>query len=210
MYFMTLGNQTGHQLPSYCPGRTCHEHSHHRLLDRDRMSAAGGTARAFFGYDVPPSPAIGQDRRIAATSNSSVTFLLTTPGAAFQFTPQSLRLIARLPSKPTRKVPRGSVLAPVSLKSTVTGLVTPWMVRSPVTAKVVSPACSTLVEVKVMAGWLPVWMLFARIVSWALDFDGSSPSRWALPSNSPNCPGTLVAIVCRAMKPIRVWAVSRT
>jgi hypothetical protein len=74
-------------------------------------------------------------------------------------------------------------LAPVSLKSTVTGLVTPRMVRSPVTAKLVSPACSTLVEVKLMAGWLSVsrnllrrassrcwlrvWMIFAWIVSWA-------------------------------------------
>ena len=49
-------------------------------------------------------------------------------------------------------MPHGSVVAPVSLKSTVTGSVTPRMLRSPVTVKLVSPACSALVEVKVMAG----------------------------------------------------------
>jgi hypothetical protein len=42
--------------------------------------------------------------------------------------------------------------------------------------------------------WLRVWMLFAWIVSWPLDFDGSSPSRCALPANSSNCPRTLVII----------------
>src|SRR6266567_9482505 len=97
--------------------------------------------------------AIGQDCRIAATSNSSVTFSLTrTPVAAFQFTPQSLRLIVTLPLKPTRQLPHGSFSAPVTSKSTVTGLVTPRMVRSPVTLKLVSSTCSTPIEVKVMAG----------------------------------------------------------
>src|SRR5262249_57475661 len=91
--------------------------------------------------------AIGQGCRIAATSNSSATFLLTTPGAAFQCTAQSLRLIVTLPSKPTRKLPRASGLAPVSLKSTETGLVSARMVRAALTVKLVAQACRPCVEV---------------------------------------------------------------
>src|SRR5262252_8551178 len=34
MNLMTRSNQTGHQLLSYRSGRTCHKHSHHRLLHR--------------------------------------------------------------------------------------------------------------------------------------------------------------------------------
>ena len=74
---------------------------------------------------------------MAETSNSRVTFSLTsTPPAsraAFQLTPQSLRLTVVVPSKPMRWLPNGSTAVPVYSKSTVTGLVTPLMVRSPVT-----------------------------------------------------------------------------
>ena len=56
---------------------------------------------------------------------------------------------------------------------------------------------------------LEVWMLAAWIVSRALDLDGSSPSRCALPANSVNCPRTVVKIAWRAAKPIRVPAGSR-
>jgi hypothetical protein len=93
---------------------------------------------------------------MADTSSSRVTFSLTrTPPAsraAFQLTPQSLRLTAVAPSNPIRSFPKGSVAAPVSSKSTVTGLVTPLIVRSPVTAKRPSPAGWTEVETNVISG----------------------------------------------------------
>src|SRR3546814_1571699 len=50
-------------------------------------------------------------------------------------------------------LPNGSWAEPVNSKGTVTGLVTPLMVRSPVTAQS-SPSRSTLVETNVMDGWV--------------------------------------------------------
>jgi hypothetical protein len=74
----------------------------------------------------------------AEISNSSVTFSLTsTPpasSAAFQLTPQSLRLMTREPSKPIRSFPNGSVTAPVNSSGKVTDFVVPRIVRSPVTS----------------------------------------------------------------------------
>ena len=112
-------------------------------------------------------------------SNSSVTFSLTkTPPpstTAFQLTPQSLRLMVALPSKPTRKLPDGSFSAPASSKSTVTGLATPRMVRSPATLKQVSLICSTPAEVKVMVGW------FAMSRKWLRRCSSRRPFRvWRL------------------------------
>jgi hypothetical protein len=163
--------------------------------------------------------------RIAATSNSSVTALLTSPVAAFRCTPQSLRLIVALPAKRARRLPHRSFSAPVSRKSTLTGLVTPRMVRSPVTLKVVSPTCSTPVEVKVMVGWLSMSRNLLRSGASrrglrgldALRLDGELGARLrrvvAVQARAAleisNCPCTLVPIVCRATKPIRGWAVSR-
>ena len=67
-----------------------------------RQAARAGTGQAFW---------------IAETSNSSLIFSETsTPpvsSAAFQVRPQSLRLIAVLPSKPTRRLPKGSLAEPV-------------------------------------------------------------------------------------------------
>ena len=81
---------------------------------------------------------------IAEMSNSSLIFSETrTPpvsSAAFQVRPQSLRLMVVAPSKPTRMLPNGSWAEPVYSKSTVTGLVTPLMVRSPVIGPVVAVA----------------------------------------------------------------------
>ena len=93
---------------------------------------------------------------MAETSNSSLIFSETsTPpvsSAAFQVRPQSLRLMEVLPSKPTRRLPNGSLAEPVDSKSIVTGLVTPLMVRSPVMVQVVASARATSVETKVISG----------------------------------------------------------
>src|SRR6478609_663538 len=96
---------------------------------------------------------------IAEISNSRVTFSLTrTPpasSAAFQLTPQSLRLMTTEPSNPTRELPNGSLAEPWYSSGIVTGLVTPRIVRSPVTRNVpnaLSPSCSIEVETKVICG----------------------------------------------------------
>jgi hypothetical protein len=99
----------------------------------------------------------GQGCRIAVTSSSSSTCLLTRKPAALQWAPQSLRLIGTVPLKATRSLP-----AAVGVKSTVTGRVVPRTVRSPVRVKVLSSVWSTLVEVKVMVGWLGVQELVAQ------------------------------------------------
>src|SRR3546814_13527804 len=95
---------------------------------------------------------------MAETSNSRLTFSLTsTPPAsraAFQLTPQSLRLTLVVPSRPMRVLLYGSTALPLYSKSTVTGLVTPLMVRSPVTRYSVSPVCSTAVEANVISGYV--------------------------------------------------------
>ncbi len=149
------------------------------------------------------------------TSSSSSTCLLTRNPAADQCAPQSRRLIVGGAFES-----EAVVSVAVRATSMVIGFVVPRIVRLPVRVKVVSSIWSILVEVKVMVGWLGasrnlsrrawsrrglrVWMLAARIVSWAVDFDGSSPFRWAWPSKVSKWPGTLVAIVWRATKPIRV------
>src|SRR4051794_10738500 len=95
-------------------------------------------ARAGGGRDASGRTGRGQlaSVRMADTSNSSVTFSLTsTPPAsraAFQLRPQSLRLTVALPSNPTLVLSNGSTAVPVYSKSTVTGLVAPLIVRSPV------------------------------------------------------------------------------
>ena len=127
----------------------------------------------------------GQAFLIAEMSNSSLILSETsTPpvsSAAFQVRPQSLRLRVVAPSKPMRVLPNGSWAEPVNSKATVTGLVTPLMVRSPVIVQS-SPSRATEVEMKVMSGncsvskkspesrWpsrcsLPVLMLLATMVT---------------------------------------------
>src|ERR1700746_2043770 len=74
----------------------------HRRGDRVRAAADGRRRdQAFLTAEI---------------SNSSVTLSLTrTPppsSAAFQVTPQSLRLITTEPSKPTLRLPNGSLAAP--------------------------------------------------------------------------------------------------
>jgi hypothetical protein len=137
-----------------------------------------------------------------------------------------LRLIATAPSNPTRVLPKGSWAAPSKVKGMVTGLVTPLIVRSPVSSKVVSSTGRTAVETKVISGcsaiarksllrrcssrWaLRVSMLAALMVTRAEERVGLAASMVAVPSNSLNAPRTLVTIACRATKPIRVWAGSR-
>ena len=87
-------------------------------------------------------PAAGTNTRekadlMALISNSRVTFSLTsTPpvsSAAFHETPQSLRLMATLPSKPIRSLPNGSLAAPWNSSGMLIDLVTSLIVRSPVT-----------------------------------------------------------------------------
>ncbi len=97
----------------------------------------------------------GQALRIAETSNSSLIFSETrTPpvsSAAFQVRPQSLRLMVVSPSKPTRRLPKGSRAEPVCSNSMVTGYVASLMVRSPVTAQS-EPSRFTSVELNVIVG----------------------------------------------------------
>src|SRR5262249_31909553 len=69
-------------------------------------------------------------------SNSSVTRSPRSPppasSGALKLTPQSLRLMATSPSKPTRRLPHGSLTAPMNSKGIVTGRVMPRIARSPV------------------------------------------------------------------------------
>ena len=62
---------------------------------------------------------------MAEMSKSSLIFSETsTPpvsSAAFQVRPQSLRLMVVAPSKPTRRLPKGSWAEPVDSNSMVTG-----------------------------------------------------------------------------------------
>ena len=95
--------------------------------------------------------ALGQDCRIATTSNSSVTLsLMNILVAAIQLMSQSMRLIVALPWKPTVHVPHGSFSTLVSRKSTVTGHATPRIVRWPTTVKLFSSVCCTLIDLRVM------------------------------------------------------------
>jgi hypothetical protein len=195
----------------------------------------GALSTRMHSHSQPLSTICGQrpqdSLRVAAMSNSRVTFSLTrTPPAsrgAFQLTPQSLRLMETEPSKPARTLPEWSLTAPVKVNGTVTGLLTPRMVRSPVRSKVSSLVSFTLVDLKVMTGYSsiarksllrrwpsrcswPVSMLAALISMSTLDLAGSAPSIENVPSKSVNLPWTFVTIAWRALNPIRVCARSRT
>ncbi len=86
-----------------------------RRCDRPRPRLSGGMCQA-----------VAAAVRIAETSNSSVTFSLTsTPPAsraAFQLTPQSLRLTTTLPSSPRRVLPNGSTAVPAYVEVDRDGL----------------------------------------------------------------------------------------
>src|SRR5689334_25430574 len=100
------------------PGRT--RKRGHRKFRRPRLRESG----------------VDQAFLIAEMSNSSLILSETsTPpvsSAAFQLSPQSLRSRVAAPSKPMRVLPNGSWAEPVNSKGTVIGLVTPFIVRSPV------------------------------------------------------------------------------
>src|ERR1700694_2837531 len=104
-----------------------------------------------------------------------------------------------------------------AVTSSVTGLVLPRMVRSPVTLNLPSPTFSTLVDVKVMVGWFatskkladlrsasrlsfPVSMVVTSIVASAFDFAGSCSSYWTVPVVLPNRPWTVVMTRCFTAK----------
>ena len=55
---------------------------------------------------------------------------------------------------------------------------------------------------------LPVLIEPGVMVSAIEEADGLAVSTWAVPSNSPNWPRTLVTMAWRAVKPSREWEVS--
>ena len=118
--------------------------------------------------------------------------------------PNSLREMLPVPSKPTRVPPHGSLSVPSTSTSSVTGLVTPLIERSPVTSRPLPPPV-TSVALNVMAPWFSTskksaerrWL--SRFSSWVLiEFrsieavaEGASPvTIW--PSNFSNRPRTLL------------------
>src|SRR3954471_5897306 len=164
---------------------------------------------------------------IAETSNSiwmrSLTRTPPVSSGVFQVSPQSLRLIARAPSKPTRTLPKGSCADAVRVKSTVTGLVTSRIVRSPVTRKTSASTCSTPLDANAISGYrstsrksaerrcasrsaLPVSMLAVRMRIDTELAGGSAGSRRAAPLKSVKAPRIVVTIAWRARMPLRVWA----
>jgi hypothetical protein len=111
---------------------------------------ATGTAQAAVGHSSL--------RSTASPSMSTVIFSLTMtpPGTgALKSTPKSFLLISVCALNPPRVPPYGSGPKPFTSTSSVTGLVTPRMVRSPATLNL-SPAWVTPVDVKVISGWLAV------------------------------------------------------
>src|SRR3954451_25089146 len=131
-------------------------------------------------------------------------------------TPHSLREIDVVPSKPARVPPHGSVSVPKYSTSRVTGLVTPLMVRSPVTSRPLPPF-STRVLVNVIGPLFSTSKKSAErrcasrfssrvlieLRSIEAVADGFSPvTIW--PSNFSNRPRTLL-IRWRAVNPISEW-----
>ena len=127
-----------------------------------------------------------------------------------------------------RSLPNGSVAAPSKSNGTVTELVTPLMVRSPVSSKLASPVCVDaggdegdlrvlLHAEEVVAAQVLVALGVAGVDAGGLDGQLGGGlgrvgrrRRTAVPSNSLNAPRTLVTIAWRATKPMRVWAASMT
>src|SRR5271156_437632 len=70
--------------------------------------------------------------------------------------PKSARLIVVVAETPRRELPLGSLIGGVVGPSTsrTVSLVTPWMVRSPVTFNLPAPADSTFFDWKVIVGYL--------------------------------------------------------
>ena len=168
--------------------------------------------------------------REAWASISMTIFLETsTPPvsrATFHVIPKSSRSISVRAETASFSLPHGSLAMPSSSTSTVTGLVTPLMVRSPVTVKSVPLPETTFALAKVMVGYFsisrksperrwvsrsatPVSMDAVCIVASAVEDARSAPTVIE-PVNSANWPRTLVTIRWRATKPIRVCAGSRT
>ncbi len=86
--------------------------------------------------------------------------------AAFQLTPQSLRLTVVLPANPIRASPDWSTAAPVCTQSTDTGLVTPVIVSSPMTRYSSAFVCSPAVEAKVRSRYF--WHRGGTDAEWRL------------------------------------------
>src|SRR5690625_1974829 len=101
--------------------------------------------------------AAGQFSSTPTTSNSTFTLSLTiTPPpsrATFQVRPKSLREMEVVAENEARVSPLGPVAAPPNSADRVTGLVTPLMVRSPLTVKSSSSPVMEVVT-KVHSGFL--------------------------------------------------------
>ncbi len=147
--------------------------------------------------------------------------------ATFQVSPQSLRLTVVLPSKPARVLPNGSGEEPWNSRSSTTGWAWPLISSSP--CSLYSSALTTSARElrKMIFGWfstsrksplfrcpsrcsLLVRTLAASISTSAEDFVGSAWSILITPEKTLKPPRTVATIACRAAKPSRVCAGSRS
>src|SRR5450756_2445845 len=146
--------------------------------------------------------------------------------AWFHVRPQFSRSIFVSAEKKARCPPKGSLICPLYSVFSVTGLVTPRIVRSPWIFQSSPPSRFTRLLVNVSSGntstsrksglrrwssrsWVRVSMLGALMVTLMLDCVGSS-AMCSAPSNSPKRPLTLATIRCRASNSTVVCAGSST
>src|SRR5262245_15790849 len=87
----------------------------------------------------------------------------------FHTTPKSLRSILVVADAPARVAPAGSLIGAVVSTTSTTGLVTPCSVRAPVTFHWPVPPGSTLVDLKVIVGYLSTSRK-AALFKWASRF----------------------------------------
>jgi len=131
------------------------------------LAVAGAATLVQLDDPVCATPAIGTAQAgvghssLRSTASPSISIgifslTMTPPGTgALKLTPKSFLLISVRALNPARVPPYGSGPKPPTSTSSVTGLVTPRMVRSPVTLYL-SPSGVTLVDLKVISGWLAV------------------------------------------------------
>ena len=180
---------------------------------RGRSGGAAG-----FGAGLFASTVISR-----STSSESIVVWSTV---AFQLTPKSLRLSLPVTSKPVFWPPRPSLVKPFAVTVSVTGFVTPRIVRSPVTSYASLPFAAIFVDLNVISGnfavskksaelrclsrfGTPVSMLVASIFRSTELSSGFARSRTIVPSNFANWPPTFET-KWRTLNPISVWFLSRT
>src|SRR6266849_3709554 len=155
---------------------------------------------------------------------SSPTATPPASSARFQVRPKSLRLSLPVAVAAYRFAPCGPITGPFRPStSRVTGLVVQCMVRSPVTLYFLSPAFSTLVDLKFISGHVctskksadlrcasrfstRVSRLAGSIWVFALRLVGSFGSWFTVPVTFPKLPCTVLTIMCLMAKPAVEWA----